>query len=109
MQAKNMDSNDKVKRNLAILFFLYPLTGLGVSVISVLSVIAKGRDWSMPLVMLTLIPFLGNTVIGLTACFALKNTVSLELIKKRKIKYLTVFLLLVLTVLQTVFFVSGRS
>lgn len=54
-----MDSNEKIKKNLAILFSLYPLSGLGISVISVLIVIAKGRGWSMSLVMLTFIPFWG--------------------------------------------------
>lgn len=100
-----MDSNEKIKKNLAILFSLYPLSGLGISVISVLIVIAKGRGWSMPLVMLTFIPFLGNTVICLIAYLMLKNTVSFELILiKGKIKYLTVFLFIALTILQIVFY-----
>lgn len=105
---KNTDSNEKVKKNLSTLFSLYPLVGLCISVISVLFVIAKGRDWSISLVIFTFIPFLGNTIICLIAYLMLKDTMPFEVVFfKEKVKYLTIFLIILLITSQIIFFWSN--
>lgn len=102
---KNVDPNEIIKKNLSVLFSLYPLIGLGISVISVLFVMMKGREWSVPLVAYTFIPFLGNSAICVAAYLMLKDTITFELcFFKGKLKYLTIFLVIVFAALQIMFF-----
>ena len=112
MEKKNINkmSNEEYIDNAMRYFSYLPLVGVAVSIISVLSAILRGHEWSGILLLYTLIPFFGFTLLSIIVYMAIgKRLGMVYVIFKKGKKYITIFLVILLIILESlIFFVNPQ-
>lgn len=101
----------KFKENISTMISLQPFIGLGLSAITALIVLLKGREWSFVLVFFTFFPFLICSILCFIEYITLKNILSIRpVLFLGKIKIITLIFIVLLIVLEILLFImNSRS
>jgi thiol-disulfide isomerase/thioredoxin len=103
-------SNEKYIENALRSFSFFPLSGLGVSIISAIFVLLRGREWSGMLLLYTLIPFLGFSIISIIVYLSIGKRLGMKYtFFKGKTKYLSISLIILLVIFESlIYFINPQ-
>lgn len=102
----NLENNMDYKKNASVYLSWLPFIGLIVSNFSALIMLMKEKEWSVMLVLYTLIPLVGNFLFSLFIYLPFRKLLNFSFpYLKGKVRFLTIFLIILLVVLEIVVYV----